>query len=89
MKIILNARTILFRFIGKLFIFWENHNAGKRQSFVSTGTLIYKIRKSFRNTNALGLNRVLGLGFFNTAWELIYSVRSALGRSGCASLNSS
>ncbi len=68
----------------------------KRQTSITSGTLFHKTRKPLRTwffamwfvtsqkhgTNALGLQRVLGLGSYNTAWNWLHKLRRAMVRPG-------
>jgi len=66
----------------------------KRQTSITAGTLFHKTHKPLRTwflamwfvtsqkygTSALGLQRVLGLGSYNTAWTWLHKLRSAMVR---------
>ena len=66
------------------------------QSSVTSGTIFHQTRKPLRlwfqvmwyitnqkyGTNALGLQRVLGLGSYHTAWEWLHKLRRAMVRPG-------
>lgn len=68
----------------------------KRQTSITSGTLFHKTRKPLRTwffamwfvtsqkhgTSALGLQRVLGLGSYNTAWNWLHKLRRAMVRPG-------
>ena len=67
-----------------------------RQTSVTSGTIFHQSRKPLRvwframwyitnqkyGTNALGLQRVLGLGSYHTAWEWLHRLRHAMIRPG-------
>ena len=68
----------------------------KRQTSVTAGTLFHRTHKPLRTwflamwfvtsqkhgTSALGLQRVLGLGSYNTAWTWLHKLRRAMIRPG-------
>ena len=68
----------------------------KRQTSITSGTLFHKTRKPLRTwffamwfvtsqkhgASALGLQRVLGLGSYNTAWTWLHKLRRAMVRPG-------
>lgn len=68
----------------------------KRQTSITAGTLFHKAHKPLRTwflaiwfvtsqkhgTSALGLQRVLGLGSYNTAWNWLHKLRRAMVRPG-------
>ncbi|TEU12589.1 MAG: IS1595 family transposase [Anaerolineales bacterium] len=68
----------------------------KRQTSITSGTLFHKTRKPLRTwffamwfvtsqkhgASALGLQRVLGLGSYNTAWTWLHKLRRAMVRLG-------
>jgi len=72
----------------------------KRQTSVTAGTLFHRTHKPLRTwflamwfvtsqkygASALGLQRVLGLGSYNTAWAWLHKLRRAMVRSGRDSL---
>lgn len=74
---------------------WHCRNCGKQTS-VKSGTIFHGSRKSLRlwframwyitnqkyGANALGLQRVLGLGSYHTAWEWLHRLRRAMVRPG-------
>jgi transposase-like protein len=65
-----------------------------RQTSVTSGTILHQTRKPLRlwframwhianqkyGTNALGLQRALGLGSYNTAWQWLHKLRRAMVR---------
>jgi hypothetical protein len=67
-----------------------------RQTSVTAGTLFHNTRKYLRvwfeamwhitnqkyGANALGLQRILGLGSYHTAWRRLHKFRRAMGRPG-------
>ena len=68
----------------------------KRQTSITAGTVFHKTHKPLRiwflamwfvtsqkhGANALGLQRVLGLGSYNTAWEWLHKLRRGMVRAG-------
>ena len=74
---------------------WHCRGCGKQTS-ATAGTLFHRSRKPLRlwframwyitnqkyGANALGLQRVLGLGSYHTAWEWLHKLRRAMVRSG-------
>jgi len=68
----------------------------KKQTSITAGTLFHRTHKPLRiwffamwfvtsqkhGANALGLQKVLGLGSYNTAWTWLHKVRRAMVRSG-------
>jgi hypothetical protein len=68
----------------------------KRQTSITAGTLFHKAHKPLRTwflaiwfvtsqkhgTSALGLQRILGLGSYNTAWNWLHKLRRAMVRPG-------
>ena len=73
----------------------------KRQTSITSGTLLHKTHKPLRTwffaiwfvtsqkhgASALGLQRVLGLGSYNTAWTWLHKLRRAMVRPGRDQLN--
>jgi len=74
---------------------WHCRNCGKQTS-VTAGTIFHRSRKPLRlwfqamwyitnqkyGANALGLQRVLALGSYHTAWEWLHRLRRAMVRPG-------
>jgi len=74
---------------------WHCRGCGNQTS-VTSGTIFHRTRKPLRlwlramwhitnqkyGTNALGLDRVLGLGCYETAWQWLHKLRRAMVRPG-------